>query len=56
MKKLVALLCFWPLSLWARSAETIYFRAVMLPSNEVPPIDIDASRRRHHSRPRGARR
>ena len=30
-------------SLWAQTAETIPFRAVMLPSNEVPAIPINAS-------------
>ena len=43
MKRLLALALLLSPALFARSAETIYFRAVMLPSNEVPPINIDAS-------------
>ena len=43
MKRLLALALLLGPALFARSAETIYFRAVMLPSNEVPPIDIQAS-------------
>jgi hypothetical protein len=42
MKQLGLLFCV-AASLWARSAETVYFRAVMLPSNEVPAVAIDAS-------------
>ncbi len=43
MKKLVGFLALAASSLWAQSAETIPFRAVMLPSNEVPAININAS-------------
>ena len=42
MKKLVGLVVF-ATSLFAQTAETIPFRAVMLPSNEVPAIAISAS-------------
>lgn len=43
MKKILAfaLLCGAPL--FARSAETLYFRAILLPSNEVPAININAT-------------
>ena len=42
MKMLVGLLVF-AASLFAQTAETIPFRAIMLPSNEVPAIAINAS-------------
>jgi uncharacterized protein (TIGR03437 family) len=42
MKKLVGLFVF-AASLFAQTAETIPFRAIMLPSNEVPAIAINAS-------------
>src|SRR5215203_2775173 len=43
MKKLVGLLGVLAATLAAQTAETIPFRAVMLPSNEVPAININAS-------------
>ena len=49
MKKLVGFLALAASSLWAQTAETIPFRAVMLPSNEVPAININASAERLRS-------
>lgn len=43
MKKIAVLLLAAAAALSAQSAETVYFRAVLLPSNEVPPANIDAS-------------
>jgi uncharacterized protein (TIGR03437 family) len=43
MKKPVVYLALAASSLWSQTAETIPFRAVMLPSNEVPAININAS-------------
>ncbi|HWQ53195.1 MAG TPA: CHRD domain-containing protein [Bryobacteraceae bacterium] len=43
MRHLAALLLLAAGTLCARSAETVYFRAVMLPANEVPPTSIAAS-------------
>ena len=42
MKKLALLLCL-SASVWARTADTLYYRAVLLPSNEVPAATLDAS-------------
>src|SRR5262245_53032838 len=42
MKRLFTLLTIWAASAFAQTAETVYFRAIMLPSNENPPIDIAA--------------
>ena len=42
MKKSLALLGILAASLSAQTAETIFFRQNMLPSNEVPPVDIQA--------------
>ena len=39
VKNFALLLCL-SASLWARSAETVFFRAVLLPSNEVPAVNI----------------
>lgn len=41
--RLVALALLLVPAVFARTAETIYFRAAMLPSNEVPPVNIEAS-------------
>src|SRR3712207_5967058 len=43
MNKLVVLLAATVTALLSQTAETIPFRAVLLPSNEVPPINIAAS-------------
>jgi uncharacterized protein (TIGR03437 family) len=43
MKKLVSLLVVSAATLLSQTAETIPFRAVLLPSNEVPAIDIAAT-------------
>ncbi len=43
MMRLLALALLLGPALFARSAETLYFRAVLLPSNEVPPADVQAS-------------
>jgi uncharacterized protein (TIGR03437 family) len=42
MRKILAFALFCAASLFAGSAETIYFRAVLLPSNEVPAVNINA--------------
>jgi len=41
--KRIALLLLAAASLWGRSAETVYFRAILSPANEVPAINIEAS-------------
>jgi uncharacterized protein (TIGR03437 family) len=43
LKKLACLLTFMAGALAAQRSETIPFRAVMLPSNEVPPVEVSAS-------------
>ena len=43
MKRLVGLLGVFAATLAAQTAETIPFRAVLLPSNEVPAVNIAAS-------------
>ncbi|MCC6368762.1 MAG: CHRD domain-containing protein [Bryobacterales bacterium] len=43
MKRALGLCVFAAVSLFGQSAETIFFRAAMLPSNEIPAIDIAAS-------------
>jgi len=43
LKKLACLFTFITGALVAQSSETIPFRAVLLPTNEVPPVDVSAS-------------
>jgi hypothetical protein len=43
MRKLGGVFALTAASLWAQTAETIPFRAVMLPSNEVPAVTLNAS-------------
>ena len=43
MRQLFVLLLVAAGTLCARSAETVYFRAVLLSANEVPPAGIAAS-------------
>ena len=43
MRKLGGVFALTAVSLWAQTAETIPFRAVMLPSNEAPAVSINAS-------------
>jgi uncharacterized protein (TIGR03437 family) len=43
MRKLAASLFVIASALWAQTAETAYFRAVMLPTNETPATNIDAN-------------
>ncbi|MBI4906947.1 MAG: CHRD domain-containing protein [Acidobacteria bacterium] len=43
MKRLLSTLAISACTLFAQRADTIYFRATMLPSNEVPAVSINAS-------------
>jgi len=43
MKKLALTLAFCATALFADTADTIYFRGIMLPSNEVPAVPIQGS-------------
>src|SRR6266496_2383885 len=43
MRKLATLLCVFASAVFAQTADTIYFRAVMLPSNEVPAVNSTAT-------------
>ena len=43
MLRTFSIFLFCAASLLAQTAETIIYRTAMLPSNEVPPIDINAS-------------
>src|SRR5205807_7491842 len=43
MKKLAATLMFCATALFADTAETVFFRGVMLPANEVPAVPIEGS-------------
>jgi hypothetical protein len=43
MKRLAATLIFCATALLADTAETVFFRGVMLPTNEVPVVPIDGS-------------
>ncbi|MEO8663367.1 MAG: hypothetical protein ABI693_33225, partial [Bryobacteraceae bacterium] len=43
MKKMIGLFALLSVALLGQTAETIPFRAVMLPSNEVPAVNIAAS-------------
>src|SRR4029450_9611449 len=43
MKRLAATLIFCATAMFADTAETVFFRGVMLPSNEVPPVPIEGS-------------
>jgi len=43
MRKLVTSLCLFASAVFAQTADTIYFRAVMLPSNEVPAVNSTAT-------------
>src|ERR1700674_4256240 len=42
MKKVFATLLLFSAALCAQTAETAFFRAVMLPDNEVPPSGVNA--------------
>ncbi|HZT30420.1 MAG TPA: CHRD domain-containing protein [Bryobacteraceae bacterium] len=43
MNKLAALLLLFVCSLFGQSAETVFFRAILQPANEVPAVNISAS-------------
>src|SRR5437868_6510937 len=43
MKKFAATLLFCTTALFAETVETVYFRGIMSPANEVPPVPIQGS-------------
>ena len=43
MRKIVFCAFLFAISLFAQTADTAYFRAVMLPSKEVPPVNASVS-------------
>src|SRR5712691_7381086 len=43
MKKLAATLIFCATALFADTAETVFFRGIMSPTNEVPAVPIEGS-------------
>jgi len=43
MRKLATLLCLLASAVFAQTADTFYFRAIMLPSNEVPAVTSTAT-------------
>src|SRR5712692_7638755 len=43
MKRLAATLIFCATALFSDTAETVFFRGVMLPTNEVPAVPIEGS-------------